>query len=38
MDADGTIKTSTYSFGPVGRIAAEAAVKMLTFYESQRTS
>ena len=34
MDADGTIKTSIYSSGSVGRIATEAAAKMLTFYES----
>lgn len=37
MDTDGTIRTSTYSSGPVGRIEAEAAVRMLTFYEKQRT-
>lgn len=38
LDADGTIRTSTYSSGQVGRIDAEAAVGMLTFYEKQRNA
>lgn len=36
LDAAGTVKTSTYSSGPVGRIAAESAVGLIEFYESQR--
>ena len=35
--ASGNVLTSTYSSGPVGRIAASAAVGMIGFYEKQRT-
>jgi len=35
--ATGKVLTSTYSSGPVGRIAAQAAVGMIGFYEKQRT-
>ena len=36
LDADGTVRTSTYSSGPIGRISAEAALSMIKFYESQK--
>jgi peroxiredoxin len=36
LEADGKIKTSTYSSGPVGRIGADAALSMIKFYESQK--
>jgi peroxiredoxin len=35
--ATGEVLTSTYSSGPVGRIAAQAAVGVIGFYEKQRT-
>ena len=35
LDAAGTVRTSTYSSGPVGRIAAESAVGLIEFYEKQ---
>lgn len=36
MDSDGTVRTSTYSSGPIGRISAESAVQVIGFYEKQR--
>lgn len=36
LDGDGRVRTSTYSSGPVGRIAADAAVRVIGFYESQK--
>ena len=35
LDASGAVRTSTYSSGPVGRIAAESAVGLIEFYEKQ---
>ena len=35
LDADGRVRTSTYSSGPIGRIDSQAAVKMIAFWESQ---
>ena len=36
LDGDGRVRTSTYSSGPVGRIAADSAVRVIGFYESQK--
>lgn len=36
LDGDGRVRTSTYSSGPVGRIAASAAARVIGFYESQK--
>ena len=36
LDPDGNIRTSTYSSGPIGRIAAESALAVIKFYESQK--
>ena len=35
LDREGKVLTSTYSSGPVGRIAAEAAVGVIGFYSRQ---
>lgn len=35
LDSTGKVVTSTYSSGPVGRIAASAAVSLIEFYESK---
>ena len=36
LDRNGRVRTSTYSSGPVGRIAASSAVRVISFYESQK--
>jgi len=36
LDSGGKVMTSTYSSGPVGRIAAESAVGLMQFYESKK--
>ena len=36
LDADGKVRTSTYSSGPIGRIGADAALAVIKFYESQK--
>lgn len=36
LEANGGVRTSTYSSGPVGRIAADSAVRVIEFYESQK--
>ena len=36
LDADGTVRTSTYSSGPIGRMLATDAVKLITLYESRK--
>ena len=35
LDAEGRVRTSTYSSGPIGRIEPEAAVEMISFWESR---
>lgn len=35
LDAEGRVRTSTYSSGPIGRIDPETAVKMISFWESR---
>lgn len=36
LNAEGKVLTSTYSSGPIGRMAAADVVKMLNFYESRK--
>lgn len=36
LNAEGKVLTSTYSSGPIGRMAAGDVVKMLNFYESRK--
>lgn len=36
LDREGKVLTSTYSSGPVGRIAPEAAVGIIGFYAKQK--
>ena len=36
MSADGVIKNSTYSCGPIGRIDPDSALAFITFLESQK--
>ena len=36
LGADGNVVASTYSSGPVGRILATDAVKIITMYESRK--
>lgn len=36
LDAEGKVRTSTYSSGPIGRIAADSALAVIKFYESQK--
>ncbi len=36
LGADGKVVASTYSSGPVGRILATDAVKIITLYESRK--
>jgi peroxiredoxin len=33
LGADGTVRSSTYSSGPIGRIEAADVVKLINFYE-----
>jgi peroxiredoxin len=35
LDADGKVRSSTYSSGPIGRIDAADVVKLIQFYEKQ---
>jgi hypothetical protein len=36
LDREGNVLTSTYSSGPVGRIAADAALGVIKFYASKK--
>ena len=36
FDKNGPVLTSTYSSGPIGRMAATDAVKLITLYESRK--
>ena len=36
LDENGTVLTSTYSWGPIGRMLAVDAVKLITLYESRK--
>lgn len=36
LDGDGKVLTSTYSSGPIGRMLATDAVKLITLYESRK--
>ncbi len=36
LDENGTVLTSTYSSGPIGRMQAVNAVKLITLYESRK--
>ena len=36
LDENGTVLTSTYSSGPIGRMLAVDAVKLITLYESRK--
>ena len=36
LDEDGKIRLSMYSSGAIGRIDAEGAVRLITFWENQR--
>ena len=36
LTADGTVRSATYSSGPIGRIDAADVVKLVTFYDKQR--
>ena len=35
LNADGTVRSATYSSGPIGRIDAADVVKLVTFYDKQ---
>lgn len=35
LAADGTVRSSTYSSGPIGRIEAADVVKLVNFYDKQ---
>ncbi len=36
LDENGTVLTSTYSSGPIGRMQAVNAVKLITLYEARK--
>lgn len=35
LDAKGTVRSSTYSSGPIGRVDAADVVKLINFYDKQ---